>query len=87
MWQGPENKGCQAFYDPLLLCQRQLAAAARNKRIRVEDSGIAIKGVTEGRTYLIDSKGIIRARWLDRVHHRVNGEQILIALKKLNKKK
>ncbi len=34
-------------------------------------------------TYLIDSKGIIRARWLDRVHQRVDGASILEALKEL----
>ena len=34
-------------------------------------------------TYLIDSKGIIRARWLDRVHQRVDGATILEALKEL----
>ena len=34
-------------------------------------------------TYLIDSKGIIRARWLDRVHHRVDGATILEALRGL----
>jgi len=34
-------------------------------------------------TYLIDSKGIIRARWLDRVHDRADGASILQALRKL----
>lgn len=34
-------------------------------------------------TYLIDSKGIIRARWLDRVHQRVDGASVLEALKEL----
>ena len=34
-------------------------------------------------TYLIDSKGIIQARWLDRVHQRVDGISILEAVKKL----
>ena len=34
-------------------------------------------------TYLIDSEGIIRARWLDRVHQRVDGATILEALKEL----
>ena len=35
-------------------------------------------------TYLIDSKGIIRARWLDQIHQRVDGGPILEALKELN---
>ena len=34
-------------------------------------------------TYLIDSDGIIRARWLDRVHDRVDGVTVLKALKEL----
>lgn len=32
-------------------------------------------------TYLIDSKGVIRARWLDQIHKRVGGAAILEALK------
>ncbi len=35
-------------------------------------------------TYLIDRQGIIRARWLDSVHKRVDGATILKALQKLN---
>ena len=34
-------------------------------------------------TYLIDSDGIIRARWLDRVHDRVDGVTVLKALTEL----
>ena len=34
-------------------------------------------------TYLIDSNGIIQARWLDRVHDRVDGVTVLKALKEL----
>ncbi len=34
-------------------------------------------------TYLIDKQGIIRARWLDRVHDRVKAETIIEAVKKL----
>ena len=34
-------------------------------------------------TYLIDSKGVIRARWLDRVHDRVDGATILKTLEQL----
>ncbi len=35
-------------------------------------------------TYLIDSNGIIRARWLDRVYDRVDATTILKTLKELN---
>lgn len=35
-------------------------------------------------TYLIDSKGIVQARWLDRVHDRVDGATILKALAEIN---
>ncbi len=34
-------------------------------------------------TYLIDKKSIIRARWLDQVHDRVQAQTILEAVKKL----
>ena len=34
-------------------------------------------------TYLIDSEGIIRARWLDQIHQRVDGDSVLEALKEL----
>ena len=34
-------------------------------------------------TYLIDKKGIIRARWLDQVHSRVTAETILEAVNKI----
>ncbi len=34
-------------------------------------------------TYLIDKKGIIRARWLDRIHDRVQAQTILEAVNKL----
>lgn len=34
-------------------------------------------------TYLIDKKGIIRARWLDQVHERVEAKTILEAINKL----
>lgn len=34
-------------------------------------------------TYLIDKNGIIRARWLDRVHQRVAAKTILKAVSKL----
>lgn len=34
-------------------------------------------------TYLIDKKGIIRARWLDQVHERVTAKTVLAAVKKL----
>ena len=35
-------------------------------------------------TYLIDSKGIIRARWLNAIHQRVDGDTILEAIKELD---
>ena len=35
-------------------------------------------------TYLIGPDGVIRARWLDRVHDRVSGASILAALNDLN---
>lgn len=34
-------------------------------------------------TYLIDKKGIIRARWLDQVHDRVQAQTILEIVNKL----
>ena len=34
-------------------------------------------------TYLIDAKGIIRQRWLDEIHRRVDGVTILEVLKQL----
>ena len=36
-------------------------------------------------TYLIDPEGIVRERWLDRVHDRVDGATILRALKELKR--
>ncbi len=36
-------------------------------------------------TYLIDTDGIIRARWLDSIHHRVGPEEIIDALSGLSK--
>jgi peroxiredoxin len=38
-------------------------------------------------TYLIDKDGFIRARWLDRVHDRVDGATVLEALKRLESAK
>ncbi|MBT3341533.1 MAG: redoxin domain-containing protein [Gemmatimonadetes bacterium] len=35
-------------------------------------------------TYLIDAQGVVRARWFDRVHARVDGATILAALKEMN---
>ena len=35
-------------------------------------------------TYLVDSRGTVRARWLDRIHQRVDGATILEALRGLN---
>ena len=37
-------------------------------------------------TYLIDTQGIIRARWLDEIHRRVDGPAILAAVKELQRK-
>ena len=34
-------------------------------------------------TYLIDKKGIVRARWLDRIYDRVQAQTILDAIRKL----
>jgi len=36
-------------------------------------------------TYLIDKQGIIRGRWLDRIHQRVSARTILSKLKTLGK--
>lgn len=35
-------------------------------------------------TYLIDKQGIIRGRWLGRIHKRVGASEILTAARKLN---
>ena len=36
-------------------------------------------------TYLIDREGVIRGRWLDRVHDRVGGATLLAAVRQLNR--
>lgn len=63
-------------------------------RTTVERSGIVFPMANDDRlqvvdkysptsTYLIDRRGVIRARWLDAIHDRVGPEALLDELKKL----